>query len=206
MLLAALLTVAVGETPIPPAVMATRPTLPMAVVTGFMDERFSERLDALLASNPQVTYVQIESLGGRSAQAYKAAEVLNQRGIELRVLGRCASACALLWAGTRNRTLVEGARIGLHASAVLKEPPLLVRGVVRRHNVQRKTHVLEQAGFPPATISRALSTPHNSMLWLTSSELGSLGVRFRLVPRGYGKPGRSAPNNSSKPTPLRGAA
>ena len=95
-MLTSLFLAAALHTPKPPAVMATRPNLRVALVTGWIDQGFSSRLEQLLASNPQVAYVQIESPGGLASQAYEAAEVINRRRIEIRVLGRCASACGIL--------------------------------------------------------------------------------------------------------------
>lgn len=166
----------------PPAVMGTRPNLSFALVTGWIDRDFSRRLEHLLANNPQVKYIQIESPGGHVSEAYEAADVINRRRLEVRVLGRCASACALLWAAATNRSLVDGARIGLHAGTFAKEPPRILRGVAERYHVRRKEEVLGQAGFPPSLIAKGLATPNASMLWIASPELGSAGVRFRLIP------------------------
>lgn len=188
----------------PPAYMAARPNLPFALVTGWIDRDFSRRLEQLLVNNPQVEYVQIESLGGHLSQAYEAAEIVNQRRIEIRVLGRCASACAVLWASADNRSLVQGARIGLHAGAFAKEPLRILRGVAARHHVRRKTEVLEQAGFPPSLIARGLATPNDSMLWISSPELGSAGVRFRLIPASRPKVHRQEPGSSFVRSPAQG--
>ena len=196
----------IAKSPLAPAMMATRPNFPVAFVNGRIDDAVAERLSSLLARSPHVRTVLIESPGGNLLQAYKAAEFLEQRGIEVQVWGKCASACSMLWAAVTKRSLAEGARIGLHASAALEEPPLLLRGAVRRYSERRKSEVLHRAGFPAETISRALATPHESVLWFTPQELRALGVRFRSVPKGRRMLQGTAPNNSSQPTPLRGAA
>lgn len=188
----------------PPAVMGTRPNLSFAFVTGWIDRDFSRRLEHLLASNPQVKYIQIESLGGHLSEAYKAAELANRRAVEIRVLGRCASACAVFWAAAESRSLVEGARIGLHAGTFAKEPLPFLRDVAERHHVRRQTKVLEQAGFPPGLIAKGLATPNHSILWISSPELTSAGVRFRLVPARWPKVQRQVSGRLSSPHPAGG--
>jgi len=191
---------------IPPAYMATRPGLDIALVTGWIDPQFESRLAALLAHNPQVTVVEIESPGGLASQAYKAAGTLNRRGIELRVRGRCASACSLLWSSAAKRSLVEGALIGLHSGQLTSDFPRALQRVARRHHERRIGEVLAGAGFPPRLIAEGLATPRASMLWLSTEQLARGGVRFTLLPRKRPAGNGSGPNNSSKPTPLRGAA
>lgn len=181
--------------------MATRPHLDFALVIGSIDATFSMRLKTLVTENPQVKIVEIESLGGLASQAYEAAEILNLRGIEVRVRGRCASACSLFWSSANARSLVEGARIGLHAGALTEQPPLILHGVVSRHHEQRKIEAYTHAGFPPSLIAEGLATPHESMLWFTATQLEQNGVRFNLLPKRPIRPPPSGSNNLSKPKP-----
>jgi hypothetical protein len=192
-----LLAVVLQSAPIPPAYMATRPHLDVAFVIGTIDSTFSGRLKTLVTENPQVKIVEIESLGGLASQAYEAAEIINLRGIEVRVRGRCASACSLFWSSANGRSMVEGARIGLHAGELTEQPPLILRGVVSRHHERRKTEAYTHAGFPPRLIAEGLSTPHKSMLWFTATQLQQSGVRFNLLPK---KPiGKIPPTSSPSP-------
>lgn len=181
-----------------PAVMGTRPNLPFALVTGQIDENFSQRLVQLLDNNPQVQLIEIESYGGLANQAYRAAQVLNQRGIAVMVRGRCASACAYLWASANGRSLMERARIGVHSGRPAAEPPLLLKGIVKRRNSNLEFEALTHAGFPHELIAKIRATPPESMLWLTPSDLQAAGVKFQFVTG-------PAPNNSFKSKPLRGS-
>jgi hypothetical protein len=183
--------------------MATRPHLDIAFVIGTIDSTFSSRLKNLVTENPQVKIVEIESLGGLASQAYEAAEILNLRGIEVRVRGRCASACSLFWSSANTRSLVEGARIGLHAGELTGQPPLILRGVVSRHQERRKTEAYTHAGFPANLVAEGLATPHESMLWFTATQLEQNGVRFNLLPKKAIRPPTSGSDNIPTPKPLK---
>ena len=199
-----LLAAALQSAPIPHAYMATRPHLDIAFVIGTIDSTFSSRLKILVTENPQVEIVEIESLGGLASQAYEAAEILNLRGIEVRVRGRCASACSLFWSSANTRSLVEGARIGLHSGELTEQPPLILRSVVSRHHERRKTEAYAHAGFPPSLIAEGLATPHESMIWFTATQLEQSGVTFNLLPKKPNGPPPTGRNNLSTPKPPKG--
>lgn len=164
----------------PPAAMLAHPKLPVALVTGPVDQHFSERLARLVDQNPQVRTIEIESPGGFTEEAYRAAKKLNRHGISIRVRGRCASACVYLWAATDTRYLGEGARLGLHAARLVRQPPGFLRGAVKRHNEALERQALTNAGFTSALIESMRAVPHEEMLWLTPSELRVEGVRFEI--------------------------
>lgn len=164
----------------PPAAMLAHPKLPVALVTGPVDAHFSERLARLVDQNPQVRTIEIDSPGGFSDEAYRAAETLNRQGISVRVRGRCASACVYLWAATNVRSLREGALLGVHAARPVRQPPGFLRGAVKRHNEALERQALANAGFTSALIERMRAVPHDEMLWLTPAELRSAGVKFEI--------------------------
>lgn len=180
-----------------PAAMTAHPNLPVAMVTGQIDGEFSGRLVRLLDANPQIRAIEIESPGGLSTQAYQAAQTLNRRSVAVRVRGRCASACAYLWASADSRALVDDARIGLHASRPAKEPPRVLRSLVKRRNSRLEYETLSGAGFPDSLIAKARSTPPESMLWLTPEELREAGVKFQVAGSRLLPITGSAPNNAA---------
>lgn len=180
MLHALILSTALAWVNSPPAAMRAHPKLSVAVVTGPVDQHFSERLARLVDQNPQVRTIEIESPGGFADQAYRAAKKLNQHDISIRVRGRCASACVYLWAATNIRYLREGARLGLHAARPVRQPPGFMRGAAKRHNEALEHQALANAGFTSALIESMRAVPHDEMLWLTPSELRAAGVRFEI--------------------------
>ena len=184
-----------------PALIRPAPQIGQVVVVGTIDDQFTNRLVAALDTSRALHTVVIESNGGLQSQARQAAKQLNRRGLTIRVIGRCASACALLWAATDKRELRVGATIGLHASRPLRELPSLVEEYATDRRARMTAESLRHAGFSEALIARGLATPYSSVLWLTPVELRAAGVRFFLIQR------RSeSPNNSFKPNPLRSLA
>lgn len=165
-----------------PALMNPIGNTSVALVIGQIDAEFSDRLAALLDQNPHLEAIEIESLGGLSTAAYEAARELNKRNIAIQVRGRCASACAYLWASADNRALVPGARIGLHDGRPAREPPKVIARWVRQRNERLEHEALSHAGFPDSLIDKALAIPPHSMLWLTADELLAAGVNFRTAP------------------------
>jgi hypothetical protein len=178
--------------PAVPAFIGPAPQIGQVLVIGTIDRAFSARLETALDSSESLRTVQIESGGGLESQAYQATRLLNSRGITVSVIGRCASACALLWAGAEKRELRRGGLIGLHASRPAHQLPGVLQAYARERRVQLATGALRHAGFPEQLITRGLSVPHESVLWLGVDELRAAGVQF--VPTE-----RKSPVNSSKP-------
>lgn len=165
-----------------PAEIAAADQAPVALISGWIDETFSQRLQAFLDHHPQVRSIEIDSPGGYVAQAYQAARLLNRRELGISVRASCASACALLWASVDERALMERGLIGVHAGIPAKQPPAWLEPIVRHINAARELAAFEHARFPVDLIAKARATPHDAMLWLTAGELEAAGVQFERVP------------------------
>ena len=151
------------------------------MVFGRLTDGFEDELRLKISQNPKLKRVYIESPGGLTLTARKAARLLNEHGIAVRVAGTCASACAHLWAATDQRELTPSARLGLHAGRPKKQAPGALESVASRARQKIADDMLRHAGFSETLISRAHQTPHDSILWLTPTELSAAGVRFTLI-------------------------
>ena len=113
----------------------------------------------------------------------RVADLANERGLVVRVAGRCASACALLWAAAEHREMTFDSGLGLHKSAL--DPTLPLPDVMRRRimarNDRQTDDVLRRAGFPERIIAVGATTPAGSMSWFSPYELKTGGVPFALV-------------------------
>lgn len=69
---------------------------------------------AMLARNPQVRAVHLNSYGGELTEARDMADMVTRRGLSTRVTGTCDSACALIFLAGDDRSLASGATIGFH--------------------------------------------------------------------------------------------
>lgn len=152
------------------------------LATGPIGPGFAPRLRELLDAYPESNVLIVRGPGGMRHQALEAAELVNERGLTVRVAGRCASACALLWAAAKSREMTPGSRLGLHASRLtlpVPLPGLLTRRIVARNDRQTDA-VLRRAGFPAHIIAEGGRTPPTSMSWFDPLELQHGGVPFTL--------------------------
>jgi len=149
-------------------------------VTGSIEAGFSDAVQAALVAHPAARVLIVHSRGGLLHEARELADVLNARGIAIRAEGRCASACAVLWAATDARELAPDARLGLHRSKWSVSLPAPLRAWVERRNDRANVRTFLDAGFSPALASRAARTPSSSMYWVDALELKRERVAFAL--------------------------
>jgi hypothetical protein len=70
---------------------------------------------ALLADNPRVRRVYIDSPGGQLPSALAMARLIDERNLALVVDGRCFSACAnFVFVAARRKTVLPGSMVGIH--------------------------------------------------------------------------------------------
>ena len=152
-------------------------------VTGPIGPRFERDVRAALRRHRGLRRIDIASPGGLRAPALRIGALANARRITVRVDGRCASACVLLWATADAREITARSRIGLHGSTL--DPDLALPAVVRRQLVARNDRetdaVLLRAGFPEDVVARGAATPPTTMAWFTPGELHHRGVPFALL-------------------------
>jgi hypothetical protein len=152
-------------------------------ISGVVGARFEADVRRALDADPSVRRLVISGPGGMRAQALRVAELANARGLTVRVAGRCASACALLWAASKSREMTYDSGLGLHRSGL--DPALAlpdgVRSMLMARNDRQTDDVLRQAGFPERVIAAGAATPATSMSWFSPYELRTGGVPFELV-------------------------
>lgn len=159
------------------------PGEPALRVSGPVGWSFEADVREALRQHPEVRVLVMDGPGGLRAQALRVAELANERGLTVRVDGRCASACALLWASARRREMTFSSGIGLHGSAL--DPALPLPESMRRRIIERNDRqtddVLRGAGFPARIIAAGAKTPPTSMSWFSPYELQTGGVPFTLL-------------------------
>ncbi|HZX81775.1 MAG TPA: hypothetical protein VFE72_12580 [Lysobacter sp.] len=152
-------------------------------IEGALGPRLDADVRTALATHPDARRLVITSPGGMRAPAMRVAELANAHGLVVRIAGRCASACALLWAAAERREMTYDSGLGLHRSAL--DPSLALPDVLRRRimarNDRQTDDVLRQAGFPERVIAAGAATPAESMSWFSPYELRTGGVPFVLL-------------------------
>lgn len=171
--------------PVRTMVIAPLPAERALLVTGPIGADFEANVRASLARHPDTGVIVMRSPGGVRHQALKVADLVNARGLTVRIDGRCASACALLWAAAHSREMTAGSKLGLHGSRLNVPLPLpdAVEARIVARNDRQTDEVLRGAGFPAAIIAEGGRTPPTSMSWFAPLELQRGGVPFTLRDR-----------------------
>jgi len=74
----------------------------------------ADAVQALLAANPRVRRIRLESGGGALSEGTKLRAIIMARGLDTYSARQCSSACVSAFAGGRFRYLQRGARMGVH--------------------------------------------------------------------------------------------
>ena len=155
-------------------------------VSGVIGSQFEPDVREALHRHPSIRRIVVASPGGLRAQALRVGSLVNRHGLTVRVEGRCASACVLLWATAASREMTVDSRIGLHRSSL--DPDLPIPDTVRRQLIERNDRetdeVLRRAGFSQRVVAMGAATPPTTMAWFTPGELKVEGVPFALVDDG----------------------
>ncbi|MFO1060095.1 MAG: hypothetical protein U1E53_24395 [Dongiaceae bacterium] len=155
-------------------------------------------LARLLDANPRVAVLQLTSQGGDTLTAMGMEQLVRRHRLVTYVPRLCASACAYVFLGGRERYLARGARLGFHASFGLDDSPeaeAAQAGATRSWLVQR--------GIAPAFAERAVTTPSSTIWYPTAAEMVRAGVLTAAA-----SPRRFAPPSFGSGTPrlLRGTS
>ena len=144
----------------------------------------SAELAKALDANPSVRVLQLTSQGGNTLLAMDMELLVRSRGLVTYVPRFCASACAFIFLGGKERYVGAGAKLGFHAAFGFDDSS----AETARLAAAVKTWMLGR-GVAPAFVERAVSTPHTT-LWLpTPEELLQARVTTALAsPQRYAEP------------------
>lgn len=153
-------------------------------------------LARLLDANPRVAVLQLTSQGGDALTAMGMEQLVRRRGLTTYVPRLCASACAFVFLGGRERYLGRGARLGFHASFGLDDSPQ-----AEAAQAAATRSWLLQRGVAPAFAQRAVTTPSSAIWYPSAEEMVRAGVLTAAT-----SPRRFAPPSFGSGTPrlLRG--
>lgn len=83
-------------------------------VNGGLGFGVADAVQALLAANPGVRRVRLDSGGGALSEGTRLREIIIEHGLDTYTARECSSACVSAFAGGRFRYLQRGARMGVH--------------------------------------------------------------------------------------------
>lgn len=152
-------------------------------VDGVFGPNLEPDIRAAIDRHPRIRRVVVRSPGGMRAPAMRIGELFNRRGVTVRVEGKCASACVLLFATANSREMTADSRIGLHRSSL--DPDLPIPDSLRQQLIERNDRetdeVLRKGGFSPRVIAMGAATPASTMTWFSPDELKGEGLPFTLL-------------------------
>lgn len=146
---------------------------------GVLGPSLRHDLETALAAHPGASRLGLDSPGGLLDAALDASELVDRSGLDTRVDGRCASACAIVWAAGRRRLLGPRAWLGLHLAA----PIAGVSGTGPRM-AWMETRTLDwfrRAGLTAAMLDARRRAGAAGMSWIGAAQLARAGAA-RIVP------------------------
>jgi hypothetical protein len=157
---------------------------------GEIDSESADALKAFVQHNhlQQGALVVLDSGGGLVAQGLHLGAYIRKQGFSTHVqgpAGACASACVYVFLGGVERTVAEGAKLGVHQISQAAGVVSIGSSGSQTLLSQVAGHVLRM-GATLDVLTLAVRVPPERIYWLTAAEL----VRFRLVTR---EPLRDAP-------------
>lgn len=132
-----------------------------------------ERLRALLAreSANGIKRVELASPGGRVREAERMAQALKEHRQEARAVGRCASACTLVFLAGQPRHLAPEGQLGFHRASTGTYNPVFEE--LANQQLARSYRAL---GLPENMIDKTLRTPAQGMWFVPREELQAQGL------------------------------
>lgn len=131
----------------------------------------AREFDRVLAANPKVEALDIESRGGRIVEARKMIQRIRERKLSTYTTKYCMSAAALVLISGKERRISKGARVGFHRGSV---PGATLYQETIIENLDRK--VMRDAGVSEQFINRVLATPADKMWYPEPNEMTSAGA------------------------------
>src|SRR5690242_5852842 len=126
----------------------------------------SAELAKALDANPNVRVLQLTSQGGNTLLAMDMELLVRSRRLVTYVPRLCASACAFVFLGGKERYVGPGAKLGFHAAVGLDESS----AETARLAAAVKAWMLGR-GVAPAFVDKAVSTPHTTIWEPTADAL-----------------------------------
>lgn len=134
-------------------------------------------LEKLLAEEPAVHGIVLNSDGGRIFEARGVARLIGERRMATYVYRMCQSACVTAFIAGSIRHLGEQGRLGFHQYRLKAIHPFI--DIVDEQEKDRAFY--RSRGIAPDLLARIFTTPHDRMWYPTPDELLDANVVHRLI-------------------------
>jgi hypothetical protein len=138
-----------------------------------------------------VTSIRLNSSGGNLLEGVKLTEAVRFAKMATNVgqNATCASACFLIFAAGETKYANYTAQIGVHGASDKTGEETVQSGAA----TVSMARVAKELGVPPAIIGRMVVTPPSEMVWLSPTDLQSMGTAM------VGKPSQIASTTAVPP-------
>ena len=143
------------------------PILGRIVVQGHITHDSDRLFSEVVQASPQLTVVQIESLGGYVNESMAMARLIRSQNLDTVTFNMCASACTLIFVAGRNRYIGPDALFGFHRAGYAG------MGSTERLDEadQHMASFYQSMGATSEIGQGTLATPHHSLWKPLQSEL-----------------------------------
>jgi hypothetical protein len=175
--------------------VATKEGHIIILISGEIAEGDTEALKAAIKTandaSKFVSGVRLNSPGGNLLEGVKLAAAVKFAKAATNVAkgGTCASACFLVFAAGEKKFANYAARVGVHGASDQNGEETTRSGAATISMAK----VAKELGVPDAIIGRMVVTPPSEMVWLTPTDLQTMGTTM------VGKPSQVASESSSLP-------
>jgi hypothetical protein len=146
------------------------------LVTGGIDFGTADDFAKLLDAAHEVKVVDLDSIGGRIAEAEKIGRLVKEHSLATYTNARCVSACTLVFLAGAQRYAGTMAKIGFHSYSA---PGLLEE---ERSALERDSKAsLTALGVPAQFVDKVFATPNKEMWYPTNAELTSANIVTQFV-------------------------
>lgn len=151
-------------------------------------DAFKAAVKAANDAGKLVTSIRLNSSGGNLLEGVKLTEAVRFAKMVTNVgqNATCASACFLIFAAGETKYANYTAQIGVHGASDKTGEETVQSGAA----TVSMARVAKELGVPPAIIGRMVVTPPSEMVWLSPTDLQSMGTTM------VGKPSQIAPTSS----------
>lgn len=152
-------------------------------IAGGMKYGVARDVEALLAANPRVKIVHLNSSGGRLGEGQKLAALIRSRRLVTYTASECASACTVAFAAGHRRWVKDGASLGYHAASFGgSDSPRAMRDALMEFGVAK-----DFAERAARISSRSIWYPRLDELVKDQIVSGSVDA-YRFASSGFGTP------------------
>lgn len=137
----------------------------------------TKRARTLMAQTPQLTKVTLNSPGGHIYEARGFAYLIRDHGLDTHATQECSSACTLLFAAGRHRSLATGARLGFHRYAL--ETGVALPNLDLQKEQEKDREFLRDQGISETFLIQIFEKPSTDLWFPSPAQIQRSGLLAR---------------------------